>query len=421
MGAHASGRFLMRTMTKRLDVAIIGAGIGGLTAALALQQRSIRVRVFERAPVLREVGAGIQISPNATRIMESLGLGQALADVSSLPESLVMRDGASGRTILEVGLGASALQRYGYPYFHVHRGDLHGVLLKAVLRNDPHAVVTGAHCVSVLNLGGSVELKFSRGEGAEADLVVGADGLQTIVGDCLFGPQRPRFTGNVAWRGLVPVERIADLKVPTNLTVWVGPGRHMVQYKVRQGGLVNFAAVVEEDGWTKESWTEQGDKSVLLDQMRDWAPEAQALVEAATEVFRWALFDRDPRESWSLGRVTLLGDAAHPMLPFLAQGAAMAIEDAYVLADCVASAVGPEHALAQYESIRRERTARVQLGARANAGIFHMKVEPGAAEIGDDPRRFSDEGRDIASLDWLYGYDAVAQTAQMRLASRGLT
>lgn len=400
-----------------MQVAIIGAGIGGLTAALALQRHGVGVKIYERAPSLGEVGAGIQISPNATRVLEALGLGEALAAIGFLPGFLRMRDGRTGDLVSEIPVGRAGIERYGFPYLHVHRADLHTILLNAVRDRDPEAVVVAAECVDFDTWSDGVEVRFADGRAVEADAIIGADGIHTIVGKNLFGADKPRFTGNVAWRGLVPAASLPQGLVPPDLTVWVGPGKHLVQYFVRRGELVNYAAILEEDCWTTESWTEPGRKSELLARLADWGPEVCTLVEATQSLFRWALFDRDPRAQWSQGRATLLGDAAHPMLPFLAQGAAMAIEDAYVLADRLVSVPSATDALAQYEALRKERTANVQLGARRNAETFHMNI--GSSQQGD-PRSFSGgQGGGAAALDWIYRYDALAAAAQTRRVASG--
>lgn len=401
-----------------MQIAIIGAGIGGLTAALALLRSGIDVKVYERAQALGEVGAGIQISPNATRVLEALGIGQALAAISFMPGFLRMRDGRTGNVVSEIPVGRAGIERYGFPYLHVHRADLHTILLDAVRDRDPEAVVVNAECVDFDTWSDGVEVRFADGRAVQADAIIGADGIHTVVGRNLFGADKPRFTGNVAWRGLVPASSLPDGLVPPDLTVWVGPGKHMVQYFVRRGELVNYAAILEEDGWTSESWTEQGKKSELLTRLADWGPEVRTLVEATQSLFRWALFDRDPRLQWSKGRATLLGDAAHPMLPFLAQGAAMAIEDAYVLADRLISLPSVPEALGQYESLRQNRTANVQLGARKNAETFHMNI--GAGQQNGDPRSF-DGGQEggAGALDWIYRYDALAATAQTRIIASG--
>lgn len=402
-----------------MKVAIVGAGIGGLTAALAMQRHGFHVRVFERAPNLGEVGAGIQVSPNATRVLEALGLGAALAQIGFLPGFLRMRDGRTGDVITEVPVGEAGIERYGFPYLHVHRADLHAILLDAVRRHDSSTVIVDAECSGFRHLPAGVEVSFKDGSKFVADVLVGADGIHTAVGRQLFGADSPRFTGNVAWRGLVPAAALPKGLVPPDLTVWVGPGKHMVQYFVRRGELVNYAAVLEEEGWTTESWTEPGEKSDLLEQLGDWGDEVKSLVQATQSLFRWALFDRDPRPQWSFGRTTLLGDAAHPMLPFLAQGAAMAIEDAFILADRLASVGSAESALREYETLRRERTAAVQLGARKNAVVFHMKI--GDVQERTDPRSFAGSpGSGPAALDWIYCYDALSVAARERRIADGL-
>ncbi|MFN0184825.1 MAG: FAD-dependent monooxygenase [Aquabacterium sp.] len=384
------------------DVLIAGGGIGGLTAALCLARRGHAVRLFERAPAIAETGAGLQLSPNATRVLHDLGLQQALGAVAFVPQCTEMRHWRSGRLIGQQPLGETVRERYGHPYLHVHRADLVHLLEQALgaeprVRLQVGAQVDGVHqdarSASVVVDGGVVS----------GDILIGADGIRSVVREALFGPERARFTGQVAWRLTLPVDALPAGLLPPVTGVWWGPGRHLVHYNLRQGTLVNLVCVVEQAGWTVESWTEPGDPADLRAAFEGWHPTIQQLVGAARAgaLFRWALFDRPPMPAWGRGRITLLGDACHPTLPFLAQGAAMAIEDAAVLAACLSSSGDAGAALARYARLRRPRTAAIQRGSRRNATVFHLSGVP--AWLRDRVVGWA-VGR---SLDRLYRYDAL--------------
>jgi salicylate hydroxylase len=360
------------------DAIVVGGGIGGLTAALALAAKGTRVTVLEQASELGEIGAGIQLSPNATRVLFALGLERELGEVAFRPRAVEARTWKRGLALSRVPLGDAAVREFGTPYFHVHRADLIGVLARAVAARSEIALRLGTACERALGDERGAAVALASGETLRADLVVGADGIRSAVRESLFGPEQPRFTGNVAWRGLVPASALAGADVPPVAALWMGPGAHFVHYYVRGGALVNFVGVVERGDWREESWTARGAKSELLRDFSGWHPTVRAIVKLAPEdgCFRWALFDRDPLSRWSRGCATLLGDACHATLPFMAQGACMAIEDAAVLAECVAAAedAALPAALARYEGLRRARTAGVQLGSRRNASLYHMRA-----------------------------------------------
>lgn len=365
------------------EVLIVGGGIGGLTAALCLAAQGHVVQVFEQAPVIAEAGAGIQLSPNATCVLFHLGLQSQLASVAFIPQRTEIRDWRSGRLISSNVLGDTIREQYGFPYLHVHRGDLIGVLEQAVRRESRITLHVGRRVDTVRQDGNAVSI-VADDKSIDADILIGADGIRSVVREALFGPERATFTGNVAWRMLIPVSDLPADLVPPVAGVWWGPGRHFVHYYVRRGALVNCVCVVEQDGWTVESWTEPGNPEELRDAFAGWHPTIQTLIGAARRgsLFKWALFDRPPMPAWSHGRITLLGDACHPTLPFMAQGAAMAIEDSAVLAACVTQGgvtQGGVHqggdvpaALEHYAQLRRTRTAGIQLGSRRNATVFHL-------------------------------------------------
>ncbi len=384
---------------------LIGGGIGGLAAALALARRGVSVTVLERSPVLGEAGAGLQLGPNATRVLFGLGLREPLLAKAFIPEAAEIRAASDQRLLLRTALGALAEDRWGAPYLQLHRADLQVLLHEAVLAAGCE-VRLGATVVAVEQDDIRVRVILSDAAVIEADFAVGADGVRSGVRQSLFGDGAPRFTGQVAWRGMVATDRLPPGAVPPVAGIWAGPGRHFVHYYVRGGQAVNFVGVVERD-WREESWTEPGDPRDLQADFAGWPAVVTAICAAATTPFRWALFDRPPLPAWTRGRVTLLGDAAHPMLPFLAQGAAMAIEDAAVLAHRVAGTPDLPDALRAYAQDRRPRTSRVQAASRFNARLFHLPMAVGrtafaAAGVADR----LNPGGTAARFDWLYGYKA---------------
>jgi len=392
----------MRRMNRR--VLIAGGGIGGLTAALCCARQGLDVDVFEQATAFAEVGAGIQLSPNCSRVLHALGLAEDLDAVSFLPEGTEMRHWRTGRLITSNPLGRAMLQTYGAPYYHIHRADLMAVLVNAAEADPRIRLHASTKLKSFEQDADSVQVATTAGP-FSGSLLIGADGIHSAVRASLFGVEAPTFTGNVAWRALVPAERLPDGLVRPVTGVWWGPHKHFVHYFVRGGALVNCVCVVEKGGWEVESWTERGDQQELAADFAGWHHTIRTLIGAMDPdaCFRWALFDRPPMSRWGQGRVTLLGDACHPTLPFMAQGAAMAIEDAAVLARCVAAGNDVAADLARYEGLRRDRTARVQQGSRRNARVFHLTGIPAAL-------RNRAAGRAGSGLmDWLYRYDALSE------------
>ena len=389
-----------------MQVLIVGAGIGGLTAALGLLQAGHQVRVFERRADGGELGAGLQLGANATGILQRYGLGAALEGFGFRPQAAELRLGRSGRRVFSVPLGAKAQARYGAPYYQMHRADLYEALRDAVLALDGDALVFSRTVSGFSQTTKAASLAFEEGPPVEGDVVVGADGLGSALRTTLLGPDAPRFTGHVAYRLLVPTAALPDGLVAPNATVWAGPGGHVVTYYVRGGAYVNVVAVVEQDGWHKETWTEPGDVNALRAAFAGWHSIVTEVLGAAENCFKWALFDRAPLARWSEGRVTLLGDACHPMLPFLAQGAAMAIEDGAALARWLTFGGSVETALRFYQDERLARTARVQEGARRNGRWFHRKNI--ASQLGTyGPMMVADRfmpGLIQTQLDWLYDY-----------------
>jgi salicylate hydroxylase len=380
---------------------VVGGGIGGLTAALALLREGIDVRVYEQASALGEVGAGVQVSPNASCILHGLGLADALAENGVRPLAWHQRRWDDGRTLLRTPLGDAMLEAFGFPHYQMHRADLLEALLRAV---PPERVHVGHRLVSFDERGEVVEAAFANGARVEADVLVGADGIHSTVRGLLLGPQSPRFTGCVAYRGLVPAERLRGLDLAVDAEVWMGPGGHFVHYFVQAKRLVNFVAIVEQDTWTRESWTDRGQLADALAAFEGWHPQVLTILESVEEPFVWALFDRPPLERWTSGRVTLLGDACHAMLPFMAQGAAQAIEDGATLAACLAAGDAPD-ALRRYETLRHPRASRLQELSAANKSRFHLPDGPEQeARDAEMARGATDWSLDAVA--WLYGHDA---------------
>lgn len=396
-------------MTAR-RVGIVGAGIGGLTAAITLRSAGIEVVVHERSSSLGEVGAGVQLSPNATRVLFGLGLEDALGAVAVRPLTGDLRRWENGRTITSQPLGDRVHDEFGYPYLHAHRADLHRALQRLV---PPDQVRLGDACAGIEVDERGATIVGGDGRRHTYDAIIGADGIHSVVRTELFGAEDARFSGSAAWRGLVPAERVADLGLPVASTAHLGPDAHFVHYFLRRGELVNWVGVAPTSSWTEESWTVAGDLADARDDFAGWNDIVRRLVAEADEpIYRWALYDRDPRAVWGEGRVSLLGDAVHPMLPFMAQGAAQAIEDAAVLARCLARVDDTARALRIYEDLRRDRTAKVQLAARGNATMFHLPDGPDQRERDERLGANSGDGATHRNA-WLYEYDIEAETANL--------
>ncbi len=354
-------------------VLIAGGGIGGLTAALALAKKGIQVELFEQGEKLGEVGAGIQLSPNCTRVLHHLGLEEALRQRAFLPAGVELRSWTTGDTLRASPLGDAVVEAFGFPYYHMHRADLMTVLADAVTSNSG-IKLNLANRVNEFSQDDSGVVAQTTSGDVSGDCLIGADGIHSAVRAGLWGDDSPRFTGCVAWRALIETSRLPANLIRPMSSAWLGPGKHFVHYYVRGGELVNCVCVVEKGGWEVESWTERGDKAELVADFAGWGDEIQQLINNVdpNNLYRWALHDRDPMPQWGKGRVSLLGDACHPTLPFMAQGAAMAIEDAGVLANCLANTQSVESELSDYEDLRRERTAGIQVGSRGNSTMFHL-------------------------------------------------
>lgn len=393
-----------------MPVIIVGAGIGGLATALALARLGVTSIVLERSERLEEVGAGLQLSPNACRVLFDLGLEAEVRRIGFAPEAVSVLNASDGRTLLMNRLGAFAEARWGAPYLQVRRAALQTVLERAVRETGLTEVRLASTVVGLDQPSGRARVVLAGGDVVEGDGVVGSDGLNSAVRAALWGATPARFTGQIAWRGLAPTEDL-PLALWGEASVWAGPRQHFVHYPVGEG-WVNMVAVVESgaDPHRGEDWVGRGDKAALKAAFSGWPEPVRKVIEAVDAPWRSALFDRPPLARWSAGRATLLGDAAHPMLPFLAQGAAMAIEDAAVLAQCVSSHADLGSAVIAYEGRRRGRTAKVQAWATRNATLFHLpgvllRGAFGAAAAADRMAGKPGEAR----FDWLYGYRTDAE------------
>jgi salicylate hydroxylase len=395
-------------MARKLRVGVIGGGIGGLALTGALIQRGMEVKVFERAPAFGDVGAGIQMTPNAAKVLRGLGLAEPLRRAGFLPQAIVGRNWRTGRENFRTPLIDQCPKIYGADFYHVHRADLHAMLTSLV---PDSAAVLSTSCESVRNENSTAVARFADGSEFEADLIVGSDGVRSVVRNQLFGQEEPSFTGHMCYRAVVPFpDRRPDFVSP-DASFWMGPKGHVVTYYVRSGAAVNIVAVNETANWVEESWSTPSSREELLEAFKGWHPNLIKLFERTDSVFKWGLFDRDPMKNWSKGRITLLGDAAHPMLPFLSQGAAMALEDGYVLGAALAGhGQDIASALRDYEAERLPRTSRVQLEARERGKTYHLPT-PLAQLKRDMTYRLQSMVNPHASgikANWVYEYDATA-------------
>jgi salicylate hydroxylase len=389
-------------------VLIAGGGIGGLTAALALLRMGCEVEVCEQATELREVGAGIQLSANGTRVLYALGVAEELKALSCEAEGKEIRIWNSGETWKLFDLGKVSIERYGHPYFTVYRPDLLSVLERAVRLEKGGAIHLGARCTAFHQTEEKVTLRLETGATLEGDVLIGADGVHSRVRQGLFGADRPQFTGIVAWRGIVPRDRLPRHMLRMVGTNWVGPGGHVVHYPLRAGAVMNFVGALERSDWQVESWSARGSTEELAADFAGWHDDVHALIRNIAQPFKWALMVRPPMERWSVGRVTLLGDACHSMVPFLAQGANMAIEDGYVLGRALTELTGDVASRLQiYEKARRERTRRAVEGSADNIQRFHNRALADPAKA----REYVDRewaGAPVAErYEWLFRYDAT--------------
>ncbi|WP_215545180.1 FAD-dependent monooxygenase [Amycolatopsis sp. CA-230715] len=390
----------------RARVAIVGAGIGGLAAAAALVRAGCAVEVYEQAPALREVGVGLHLGPNGSRLLYRWGLGDRIRAVASTPEAMEVRHAGDGRVLVRQPMGDEWTEKFGAPYHTVHRVDLHRILAAEVPSENVHL---GRELVDFAEDADGVSLRFADGTTATADVLVGADGVHSRIRRAVAGPDVPVFSGTSAFRGVLESSRLSGASGEV-MSMWVGGRARLLCYPVRGGDLTTFVVIVPDESWDRESWSAAGDPADLAAALDGWPPAVSAITEVR-EVRRWALYDREPLESWGGGRVTLLGDAAHPMLPHHGQGASQAIEDAVALARCVGDAAADgftgtaaASALGRYEAVRRPHTTLVQTGSR---GSGTLKL------TGEGPKR--DGGALSSMVDdvaWLHHYDVEVALAE---------
>jgi salicylate hydroxylase len=346
-------------------IIIIGAGIGGLAAGLALQRRGFRVVVYERAPEIREIGAGVVIAPNARRALRDLGVDEALEAISSCAPVLHTCDYTTGAIVTATD-NRQIFTQHGLAVLQVHRADLHGLLLEAVRANDPQALHAGHEFVGLEQDADGVSVGFANGATDRADVVIGADGNTSAVRSLLFPGEPPKFAGQVAFRALVPDELVPSTVRHRQMAMHRAPGRYLLYYALRGGRIMNLIGCGQSAAWEEEGWAIPATNEEFAAAYSDFAPELLALIHnvPAGGLFKWGLRDREPLKTWTVGRVTMLGDAAHPMTPFLGQGACMAIEDALLLGRAFAASNSIDEALSRFEAARKPRGTSVQLWSR---------------------------------------------------------
>jgi salicylate hydroxylase len=388
-------------------ILIAGGGVAGLAAASAFAKFGLEPVVLEQAPALGEIGAGIQISPNGVNVLRALGLEAALLEMACEPRHYHARSWKTGRALYKTPFNPELQQRYGAGHYHIHRADLLEVLKRGV---PDDAVILGERVTAIEQHAGRVIAIAGSGRRYEADFLLGADGIHSVVRAALFGPDAPRFTGNIAWRFTVDADKVDTAMIPRDSCNWHGPHGHVVMYYVSQWRRINVVCIHETAEWVEESWSLLSGKEEVRAAYRGWHPVIHQLIEAAERINKWALFDRDPMARWSKGRATLIGDAAHPMLPFLAQGANQALEDAWVLAACLARDPSPA-ALEAYQAARLPRTSRVQLATRARAQTMH-EASPWKRFLRDVRFRLGDvlnRQRTKHNVEWVYEVDVTRE------------
>lgn len=389
-------------------VLIAGGGIGGLAAALALLKAGFDVAIYEQSEELREVGAGLQISPNGNRVLDHLGVLKALRALSSPTDGKEIRLWNTGQSWKLFDLGDAAVQKYGYPYMTAFRPALLQVLADAVRAIKPDALHLGARCKGFTQDHQGVMLQFDNQEPVHGDVLIGADGVHSKIRHVLMGPSPTLFTGMVAWRALIPMTSLPQHMHRNVATNWVGPGGHVVHYPLNGGRVMNFVGILENSPWAGPPWSEPGTTADCSRAFAGWHDDVQTLILSAPTILRWALCGKPFLQRWSEGRVTLMGDACHPTLPFLAQGAVFTLEDAVVLQRCLTThAHNLPLALVKYEQARMERAYRMVLGASNNTYRFHnpalSKQDTAEAFINKEWQQSAIGTR----YDWLFHYNAL--------------
>jgi salicylate hydroxylase len=397
--------FSEREMGPARRIAIVGAGLGGLAAAIALRRQGFEVQIYEQAPELGEFGAGINISPNSVKFFDAMELTSKLHKVASEPVGLTWRDWGADAISYSLPFG-DFTKRYGAKYYVVHRSDLHRLLSEAV----PEAIVQlGKRCKAVESHNHTAGLAFEDGSSAEADVVVGCDGIRSAVRACTFGGDGPRYAGTMCWRALAPTDALPKNCHDGYVNQWSGEGGFVVSYYIRQGRFINFVCVRQQPGWTEQSWSVPSSVDEMLAAFPKAGPKLREMMAAATSCSKWGQFTGEHAPQWTKGRITLLGDSAHAMLATFGQGANMAFEDAYVLARWLrASADDAGTALAGYEAARKPRATRVQQLSRTEVGF--KKIHSNWDRMRREYVFLTRHGSTTAGVyRWIFGYDPVAQ------------
>jgi salicylate hydroxylase len=389
-------------------VLIAGAGLGGLAAAACLMKRGFAVRVFEQAPELGEIGAGIQQSANSVKVLYDLGLRAELDRWGVKPQDYEFRRFDTGELLHKIAFAGAHEEKHGTPYYHLHRADFHRMLVEKARSMDPACITLNARVIGFTETERGVTVTLADGTQVSGDVLVGADGIKSAIRPAIAGEMPPRYTGYVAWRVIVPREKLPAGIMDKVGAVWCGPKNHCVLYWLRSGSLLNFVGCPEHAEWDDESWTQRRPWEELKADYAGWHPKIQAILDAAArdECYRWALNDRTPVRNWSTARVTLLGDAAHPTLPFLAQGACMAIEDGAVLARALEGAGSVREALEIYQRARAERCARVVTESAEHGGLYHI------VDAEEMKQAFAERNIAREREQWLYNYDPLTVPLQ---------
>jgi salicylate hydroxylase len=390
-------------MKNDLNIIIAGAGIGGLTAAACLLRKGYRVRIYEQAATLGEVGAGIQASANAVKVLVDLGLRDALESIAVRPQAFEFRRFDSAELLHRIPLGEQHEKANGAPYYHIHRADMHELLARKVQALDSDCIRLNAKAEGFEESASGVTLRLADGSMIAADVLIGADGIKSAIRSQILGKTPITYTGDVAWRAVIPVERLPKDIMERVSAVWCGPKKHAVMYYLRAGKLLNFVGLVEHDQPEEESWTQKRPWEELKADYAGWHPTIQTVIDAIDRdsCYRYALNDRAPVSNWSTGRATLLGDSAHPTLPYMASGAVMAIEDAAVLARCFEQCGSVPEALELYQRNRIDRTARIVNESTGMRWLYRIEDEE------EMRKAFHERNLSKSRAEWLYSYDPL--------------
>jgi salicylate hydroxylase len=389
----------------REPILIAGAGIGGLAAAVGLAARGHEVGVLEQRDLLGEVGAGVQLGPNAVKALQSLGVDRQLSAAVVAPSGIDIFAASAAEPLARLPLD-DAVARFGAPYWTVHRHDLHACLLAAAQRSPRIALTLGFKLAGAKDLGGAVTVRSLAGETARGRVLIGADGLWSTVRHEIDAAVEVAFAGKTAWRATLPMAQVPAAISRRSVGLWLGPEAHLVHYPVRGGDELNVVAVIDE-AWHDAGWDFAADAGLLVGRFASWAKPARDLLGAVGQWRKWALYRQPPLARWHRGRLALLGDAAHPVLPFLAQGAALALEDAVVLASCLGDPASDLSGLADYARRRRSRAERVQRQSLRNGTLFHLSGS--MQRLRDATLRLTPGPMLLGRYRWLYGYSPVEE------------